>query len=784
MVLVTILGLARYLYRADLPISARYTGSRFIIEEIDVEAGETLPSTLLDDSGFLVLKEVNGFPTGNPWHVRLALAGSSVRDAIEVRIEGLEGPLPDSDSLYMVSVVKGSKPGGVITFSLLALFTLGLAGFLIRERDRHLAAIPLALGLAVLGASIALDEFGAPLPLGPGALLPGVLWSFLFPLLSPLILSFGSRFPTESTFWKHRSWIRTSAWCVAGLLGAGTAVGSLIYINSHSLAGFRLVKASQHAHWLLMIGCLTLLLYGLIREFRESKDWSIRNQIRWVLTGMIFGSVPPLLIIYLPRVFNLQEVTPNFAAVFFLLLIPVCLVVAVVRHQLLDISLAIRQGLMYGPATLGGSIIFGSLSLPILLWLITRLSPGSNIQFNPGTLFALALYAFLFSLVYEPLRKRYWRFVDQRFFRTKYSFGRTVREFNEKLGMMLTGDSVIQYLHEVTLRTFKPQWVMFVDSEGRWRDTWKHVQEPDKGAEPKLSLSFPELDGLELWVGPKTSGMAYHDYDRALLSSLAGLASTALQRELLQRRLLEEKTETERLVTLNQLKDDFLSLVSHDLRSPLSAIILGADLIIRRGAESEEEVRRADAIRIKRNAHRMGQMVERLLHAARVEAGRVEPQTESCHLHVLAATVFERHELMAENAGITLDNEVPGDVVITTDPILLQEAVSNLVDNALKVSERGSRVRIGAEERNGHWIVFISDDGPGIPEDKIADLFVRGSISGTMERTAGFGLGLYLVDQLIRLLDGSLELVSTSSQGTTFAIHLKPWTDDEEDPDS
>ncbi len=177
-------------------------------------------------------------------------------------------------------------------------------------------------------------------------------------------------------------------------------------------------------------------------------------------------------------------------------------------------------------------------------------------------------------------------------------------------------------------------------------------------------------------------------------------------------------------------------------------------------------------------------MVERLLHAARVEAGRVELEISPCRLHELAATVLDRHALLADNADVVLDNAVPKDAVAVTDAILLQEAVSNLVDNALKVSDQGMSIRIGAERDEDGWIVTVTDHGPGIPDEKLDNLFDRGTISGTMQRTSGFGLGLYLVDQLVRLLNGTIEIRETSSQGTTFAILLQPWTADEKDTDS
>jgi signal transduction histidine kinase len=314
--------------------------------------------------------------------------------------------------------------------------------------------------------------------------------------------------------------------------------------------------------------------------------------------------------------------------------------------------------------------------------------------------------------------------------------------------------------------------VQVVEPGERWRGIWENIESATDSEKPLLSLPFHELEGLELWIGPKKSGMAYHTYDRALLETLIGLTSTALQRELLQRQLLEEAAEKERLETLTKLKDDFLSLVSHDLRSPLSAISMSASLMARRSSEVGDEKGAVDATRIERNALRLTHMVERLLHAARVDAGRVEPKMEACHLTEVALAALDRHQLAADARNVVLESAVPEGAVVKADPLLLQEVLSNLVDNALKVSESDEVISVGAEPLEEGWVVTVKDQGPGIPDERIPTLFERGEVSGTMTRTAGFGLGLFLVHELVVLQGGSVELRSTSSEGTTFAIHL------------
>lgn len=342
MVLITLLGLVRYLERAELPFEARRTDSGFIVVTDSLESAH-LPLSWPGTTDGLLVEEVNGFAVGNPWDVRLALAGQSRGDEIEVRLAGSEEPLTGVPAVHTVILEKGWDAGGLIVYSLLALLSLGLAAVLIRERNRHPAAISLAVGLVVLGSSIALDEFGAPLRFLSLGFAPGVLWSLIFPLLPAAALSFDSRFPTESPFWRRWPWIRTAGWCLAWPIGIGTAAGSLLYIGAdgtrNALTGLTMVRICQHALWIMLVISVVLMLHGLLSAWRSSEEWTIRNRVRWVLLGIALGGIPPLLMVWLPRLVGWQEMQPNWLAVSFLVLIPLSFTVAVIRHQLLDLSL-------------------------------------------------------------------------------------------------------------------------------------------------------------------------------------------------------------------------------------------------------------------------------------------------------------------------------------------------------------------------------------------------------------------------------------------------------------
>jgi len=776
-----LLGLARYTKRIDLPLTVRTARNGVAIVAVEPGATDSPGLNWPDEPGRFALVGIEGIPVRNPWHVRLALAGRSRGDLVELQLVARDTGEPRPGT-SRARLIRGWVPGDLVTLALIALTTLGLGAFLLTRRTRHPAAIPLAMALAVIGSAITLDEFGAALGSGWVKWLPGLLWAFIFPLISPAVLEFASAFPARSTFWRRFPWLTRVAWGIGALIGLGTALGAVGYVSGTAPAGLTLYIVAQNLLWLLMIAMVLLVGYSLWYSFRESEEWATRNRIRWVLVGIVAGGAPPLLLIYLPRLFGLAPPLSEVAALNFLLLIPICLTVAVIRHHLLDIRVALRQGLIYGPATLAVYLLFVIVFVGVGYLLLLQVRPG--LPATASVFGVLTLLAIGVHLLYEPLRRRAQNIVDRLFFRTRYDYGNTLRSFSEGLSQRLTGVSALGYLVNQARRVLMPEWITVTDSSGEWAEQWDLIRPVAEAADPEVLVPFPHFEGLELRLGPKRSGMAYHVHDHALLDALTDLTATALQREVLQRRLLAEAAEKERLGALNRLKDDFLSLVSHDLRSPLTSLTLSADLIAMKASESGDDETRETATRMKRAALQLGHMVERLLHTARVEAGRIEPDLKACDVRACVTSVFDRHDLLADNAGVALENMIEDGVSVLADPLLLQEALSNLVDNALKVSERGSSIVIAAERTGSEWNLLVSDFGPGIPEEIRSTLFERGISRSVQNGRTGFGLGLYLVGELVRLQGGELDLHETSSRGTTFLIRLPDWTNDAENPDS
>jgi signal transduction histidine kinase len=248
--------------------------------------------------------------------------------------------------------------------------------------------------------------------------------------------------------------------------------------------------------------------------------------------------------------------------------------------------------------------------------------------------------------------------------------------------------------------------------------------------------------------------------DQALLEQLAQLASVAIENARLHEQLVHQERQ--------QLTEDLLAGVSHDMQTPL-AIILGAAgaLADTREAPAEERIQLAGLLETQ--AHRLHQLVQQFLDYVRLEAGEaVAPRREAVPLAPLTA---ELRALFATEGRLEIDlgAAVP---TVAADEDRLSQVLVNLVGNALKFS--GGRVRLHAVTDGDQVALAVSDDGPGIPPDereRIFDKLYRGE-HARRSRVAGQGLGLYVSRTLVEAMGGTLSVSSTLGEGACFTVRL------------
>jgi CheY-like chemotaxis protein len=224
----------------------------------------------------------------------------------------------------------------------------------------------------------------------------------------------------------------------------------------------------------------------------------------------------------------------------------------------------------------------------------------------------------------------------------------------------------------------------------------------------------------------------------------------------------------------NRAKDEFLAMLSHELRNPISSI-LGWAVILRNGHLPLEQTGHAFEV-IERNARVEAQLVESLLDLSRIEAGKLELDTERVDLSLLVHTVVDSLRPAADDKGLTLD------VVIAAAPLIvigdsgrLQQVFANLLTNAVKFTPRGGHVQVRGTRIGSQVQIQVIDNGQGIHPDFLPHVFDRFRQAETAKGRAhgGLGLGLAIVRKLVDAHGGTVAADSPGKgRGSTFTVTL------------
>jgi two-component system sensor histidine kinase KdpD len=285
--------------------------------------------------------------------------------------------------------------------------------------------------------------------------------------------------------------------------------------------------------------------------------------------------------------------------------------------------------------------------------------------------------------------------------------------------------------------------------------------------EDERRLAFPLMAG-ERRVGTLLAPRDMPDTTRTTLAerlvpALEALLAAALDREALTR----EVVETSALRRSDEIKTAVLRAVSHDLRSPLTAILAAGDALA--SATLDEEDRRELAAGIRSEGGRLSRLVDKLLDLSRLEAGAAEPRRDWTSVDEIIRAAAEHTGAGPDRLKLTIDADLP---LIEGDPAQLERAVANLLENALRHGE-GHPVSVRARASGGRILVRVVDRGPGIPipeQDRIFEPFYRAP--GGHDSGPGSGLGLAIVRGFVEANGGWVRVESLPGQGASFVIGL------------
>jgi PAS domain S-box-containing protein len=225
---------------------------------------------------------------------------------------------------------------------------------------------------------------------------------------------------------------------------------------------------------------------------------------------------------------------------------------------------------------------------------------------------------------------------------------------------------------------------------------------------------------------------------------------------------------------LREFQTEFVATISHELRTPLAAVYGAAMTLQQRAGELDDDARERLLAVVYAEAGRLTRIIDDVLWASRLETGRLDFAIQECHAETIAESVVQA-TIVNLPPTLSLDLERDEDLPpIATDPDKVRQVLTNLLDNAVKYSPDGGRIRL-AIRPNGRYVRFsVSDEGLGIPlgeQPRIFEKFYRLDPHQT-RGVGGTGLGLYISRELVRRMSGRMWVESTEGEGSTFYVEL------------
>lgn len=236
--------------------------------------------------------------------------------------------------------------------------------------------------------------------------------------------------------------------------------------------------------------------------------------------------------------------------------------------------------------------------------------------------------------------------------------------------------------------------------------------------------------------------------------------------------VLEDTTERE---LIDKVRTDFVANISHELKTPVGALSILAETIIGEAeAAGEESDISLLARRMVDESHRVARIIDDLLELASIEF-RSEQKSETISMRAVVNEAIARNMPRAQRLGIALEAELPDDDVHARgDSTQIVSAVANLVENAVKYSERGDTVTIALRSTDAEVVLDVVDEGIGIPAEHVERVFERfyRADSARSRETGGTGLGLSIVRHVVTNHGGEVNVRSRQGEGSTFTMSL------------
>lgn len=559
----------------------------------------------------------------------------------------------------------------------------------------------------------------------------------------------------------------------------------------------------------------------LIIHMRQSKKGAQRQRLIYVFTGTaLCAAVSTVTNLWLPQIGNTHFVWVGPTST---LLYVITISVSIVKHQLFDVKLAAVRSIAYVGVLLTLSVIYYVFAYIMSVFII-----GSS-DFSEASMFNIVL-ALVLAFLFQPIRGFFDRVTNDIFYRDNYRSEDFFANLSDLLTSTIDLRGLLERASEEIATTFKAEQVFFYlyysngSNHHMSAGTRAHAKLPlhdarhlDKyvlSVQDKIFLTemlpeesqvrrmlksyniavvLPLIQGESIigyvMLGDHRSGK-YTKRDMNVLLAVSNELVIAIQNALslhevkelnatLQQRInvatKELRSSNAQLKHLDEVKDEFMSMASHQLRTPLTSIKGYVSMVL----EGDAGVINSKQSKLLREAfnssERMVGLVGDFLNISRLQTGRFIIEKTLFDLGEVVSQEISDLALMAENHDIKLRLKVQkGSFLVTADESKIRQVIMNFVDNAIYYSRPKSTVLINVERAKDNVAVTVIDSGIGVPAEEQEKLFTKyfRAQNARKRRPDGTGVGLYLAQRVISAHDGTIIFSSKEGKGSTFGFRM------------
>jgi len=629
---------------------------------------------------------------------------------------------------------------------------------------------------------------------------PSVLFYLLYAFVPALLMHF-ILFFYRSTMIKNVGLIYIPAVFFAGLL-----ISLFLYsVLNASIVYFRYFQTAYYVfRYYVFIYIITSVII-LILGYRKSSTTEEKAQIKWIYYFLLIGIGPFLLLYQLPLLLRLTPFLSEELSSVFFIFIPVGFAFSIIRFRLMNIELIINRSLVYSILTIFTVSVY-LLSVRFFHGLVSRV-----VVIQEAVVAVIAALAA--AAVFNPARGKIQYFVDKSFFRLTYDYRENIRSFNEEAhkiadtthltDLFMTAVNAALPLEHIGILVYASKGGVRIILVQR-NDAYslkpftplvlgtKKVLARKKAVQIEEGLDFSQEEKLEnlnleiafalpfrsaalsgfVTLGRKKSGAKFTHDDIELLMGLAEGMALNIERVRLQEEVILERAEKQKLDELNKMKTEFISTISHELRTPMSSI-QGLSEMLQSGKIKDRTKEEKILSVMTEECSRLSRFLHNILDMGKIEQDAKTYSFARADVQPLIDETLDLFRSQLESEGFVIHKEVvQKPLFLNVDKDAIKQALINLVDNAIKYSADKKEITLKVVDQKTAVVIQVQDKGIGISEldqKRIFSEFYR-TVEAVQHSPQGVGLGLKVVNHIMQAHQGEIKCESQQGEGSTFSL--------------